>query len=112
MAPYWLSFISEIRTRPDITDVTPYLDRGLKVLRSHPDIASVTCRHNTRTHRVTFALELTYTIAPHHDIVTGHHALHESLQRAGICTTRQRRSGPLPAVQARIDTWADLVRPA
>lgn len=112
MAHYWLSFISEIRTRPDVTDVTPYLDRGLKVLRSHPEIVSATYRHDTRTHRVTFVLELAYTIAPHHDIVTGHHALNESLQRAGICTNRRRRAGPLPAVQARIDTWADLVLPA
>lgn len=111
MAPYWLSFVSEILTRPDITDVTPYLDRGLSVLRAHPDIAGATYRYDTRTHRVTFVLEVAYTIAPHHDIVTAHHALHESLQRAGICTNRRRRTGPLPAVQARIDAWADLIRP-
>ena len=56
-------------------------------------------------------VQVAYTVAHHYDIISAHRALHESLERAGICTTRTRPSISLPAVQVRIDSWADLVRP-
>lgn len=110
MTGYLLTFTASVRSRPDVPDVRPYLARGLRALRAHPDIADAICRHNGRTHTVTFHVVPSHTFAPDYAVISAHRALHEALRRAGIWTQQSPAGRPLPPVQVRIGTWPDAIR--
>jgi hypothetical protein len=106
-----LTFTAPVLSRPDIPNVRTYLARGVRALRSHPDVVDVTCRHNRRTHTVTFEIAPALPFPPERAVLSTLRALHDALRQAGIRTTRNPPArGFLPAVQIRLGTWPDAIQ--
>lgn len=100
----WMTFLAEVLSRPHVTDVGPYLAHGLQRVQAHREIAAASFEHDPTTHTVRFHVQLHYPIAPHIDALTGHRALHESLERAGFGDTSLPAYAPVP-VRLRIGSW-------
>jgi hypothetical protein len=100
----WMTFRADIRTRPDVAEVGPYLTHGVRAVRAHPDIADATCEHDPTTLTVRFHVQLHHSGFIHHDALTAHRALHEALEQAGFGDTSLPARSPVP-VRLRIDWW-------
>jgi hypothetical protein len=110
MTGYSVTFTADLRTRPDVADVRPYLARALDALRGQPEVADAVAHVDARRHRITFEVNLRYGLTPDFAMGRAEVALHEALKRAGICSSPSGAAGALPAVQVRLPRWPDSIR--
>ena len=110
MSGYSITLTADVRTRPDVTDVSRHIARGLEVLRTHPDVENATHRHDAHMHRVTFQMKLRQRLTPDLAARRAVAALHDALESVGISTSRHGAAGALPLVQVRLPHWPDSIR--
>lgn len=108
MRGYWMSFIADIRTRPDVTDVQSHLAHGLRAVLAHPDVADAAYRHNPISHTVEFQVLVGYPVDLPYDVISMHRALLDSLERAGFGDTNLPAYSPVP-VRLRFSSWPDFI---
>lgn len=85
---YRVTWEAEVRRLPDAGDAMPYLRDGLRALRGHPEVASATCRYRRRQARVEFEVQVGHALTPDFALLRARVALNESLDRAGLGTSR------------------------
>jgi hypothetical protein len=108
MRRYWMTFIADIRTRPDITDVHGHLAHGVQAVRAHPEVADAAYRYDATTHTVAFDVLVGRPVTVPYDVITMHRALLDSLEHAGFGDTNLPAHSPVP-VRLRFPRWPDFI---
>jgi hypothetical protein len=110
MNGYSVAFTADLRTRPDVADVRPYLARALDALDAHPDVSSAIYRYDWQTHRITFELSVDRVTVPDLAMRRAVLALRQALESVGVRTAAFGATGVLPPVQVRLQGWPDSIR--
>jgi hypothetical protein len=105
MSGCWVSWRAEIRTRPDIADIRPYLAQAIAALRQHHDIEDARCEYDPHRHRVRFVLCVRWTISKVIAKCEASAALHDRLPTAGFDTGRAGPTWQTPFAWLRFDWW-------
>jgi hypothetical protein len=104
MSGCWVTWQADIRTRPDIADVGPELDRAIYLLWQHRDVNDAYYEHDPSRHIVTFMVRVRYGIT---EVITrrlASDALRQSLQRTGFALPRGRAIAQ-PYAWLRFTPW-------
>lgn len=113
MTGVWAVWQADIRTRPDIDDAGPLLDRAVDALRRHPNVAAAQYRHDQLRHVATFEVQLWLRVA-HPALATrsAEDALYDTLPAYGFDIGNRAIVGPnVPAI-LRLTRWpADICWP-
>ncbi len=100
---YVVTWEADLRTRPDADDAMPYLRCGLRALRSHPEVASATCRYRRSEGRVAFGVEIGHALTPDFAMVRAGAALRDSLERASFGIPEPSTYATAPMARVRLD---------
>jgi hypothetical protein len=105
MTRCWVTWPAEVRIRPEIRDVRPYLDQGVEVLRQHRDIDDANFDYLEGAGTVNFVLLVRHGITEVIAKRQASHALHAMLPSAGFDTGRSRPASHPEIAWLRFDWW-------
>jgi hypothetical protein len=102
----WVTWQAEIRTRPDVADIEPYLAHAMAALR---DVEDCRYEYDARLHVVSFVVHVRWTISEVIAKRQASAALHDRLPAAGFDTARSAPMFQMPIAWLRFDWWPSSV---
>jgi hypothetical protein len=105
MSGCWVTWPAEIRTRPDIADIGPYLAHAVAALREHRDVEDAAYEYLPGSGVVNFVLRVRWGITEVVAKRQASDALHDRLPAAGFDTARSGPTWQAPVAWLRFDWW-------